>query len=94
MAMTSLNIDFDATRAAGKSVQSSASDFKSLLGDIQNLNNNLKNSWKGADADSYTGKITEQAEVMNKLQKTIDEIGIYLVQVGDAYQKAMEENTL
>lgn len=94
MAMTSLNIDYDATRAAGRSVQSSAGDFKSLLGDIQNLNDSLKNCWKGADADSYTGKIAEQAQIMNKLQTTIQEIGQYLVSVGDAYEKAMNDNTL
>lgn len=92
MAMTSLNIDYEQTRTAGRNIQSSAGDFKSVLGDIQNLNDSLKSSWKGADADSYTGKIAEQAQVMNKLQQTIQEIGEYLVEVGNAYEKAMEEN--
>ncbi len=94
MAMNSLNIDYERTRAAGRSVQNSAGEFKSLLGDIQNLNDSLKNCWKGADADSYTEKISEQAQVMNKLQATIQEVGEYLVSVGDAYEKAMEENTI
>ena len=61
---------------------------------ILNLNDSLKNCWKGADADSYTGKIAEQAQIMNKLQTTIQEIGEYLVSVGDAYEKAMNDNTL
>lgn len=94
MAMTSLNIDYEQTRATGRNIQSSAGDFKSLLGDIQNLNDSLKSCWKGADADSYTGKISEQAQIMNKLQTTIQEIGEYLVEVGNAYEKAMQENTL
>lgn len=94
MAMTSLNIDYAATRATGRSVQSNAGEFKSLLRNIQNLNNSLKNCWKGADADSYTNKIAEQAKVMDKLQKTIQEIGEYLVSVGDAYEKAMQDNKL
>ncbi len=94
MAMTSLNIDYEATRAAGRSVQNQAGEFKALLNNIQSINDNLKSCWKGADADSYTGKITEQAQVMNKLQTTIQEIGEYLVQVGNAYEKAMNENKL
>lgn len=94
MAMTSLNIDYEATRRTGRAIQGYAGDFKKLLSEIQNLNDSLKNSWKGADAEKYTTKISEQAQTMNKLQQTIDEVGTYLIQVGDAYQKAMEENTL
>lgn len=94
MAMTSLNIDYEATRSAGRTIQNSAGDFKSLLGEIQNLNDSLKNCWSGADAQSYTGKISEQAQIMNKLQQTVQEIGEYLVSVGDAYEKAMQENTI
>lgn len=94
MAMTSLNIDFGEVERTANSIKNSAGDFKSLLGDIQNLNDSLKNCWKGADADSYTGKIEEQAQIMNKLQKTIEEIGEYLLSVGKAYAQAMEDNTL
>ena len=94
MAMTSLNIDYEKTRQTGTAIQNYAGDFKKLLGEIQSLNDSLKNCWKGADATEYTNKITEQAQIMNKLQQTIDEVGLYLIQVGDAYQKAMEENTL
>ena len=94
MAMSSLNINYEATRTAGKSVQNQAGEFKSLLNNIQSINDNLKTCWKGADADSYTGKIAEQAQVMNKLQSTIQEIGEYLVQVGNAYEQAMNENKL
>lgn len=94
MAMTSLNINFKNTKDTGTAIQNYAGDFKKLLGEIQSLNDSLKNSWKGADATKYTNEITEQAQIMNKLQQTIDEVGLYLIQVGDAYQKAMEENTL
>ena len=34
MAMSSLNINYEATRTAGKSVQNQAGEFKSLLKDI------------------------------------------------------------
>ena len=89
-----LKINYEATRTAGKNVQSYAGDFKSLLNAIATYNNNLKQSWKGQDAESYTRKITEQAQVMDKLQKTIQEIGEFLVTVGNAYEKAMEENKI
>lgn len=94
MAMTSLNIDFGATKQTGLNVQSKAGEFDSLLKEIQSLNDSLKNCWKGADADSYTGKIAEQAQVMKKLQQTIQEVGEYLVNVSKAYEQAMNDNTL
>lgn len=94
MAMTSLNIDFNATKQTGLNVQSKASEFNALLKEIQNLNNNLKSCWKGADADSYTSKIADQAQVMNKLQKAIQEVGEYLVNVSKAYEQAMNNNKL
>lgn len=89
-----LKIDYEETRRAGNNVQSNAADFKTLLGEISDLNGSLKQSWQGADADKYTQKIAEQAQIMNKLQASIDELGAYLVRVGDAYEKAMNENTL
>lgn len=87
-----LKIDYEATRSTGNQVQSYAGEFNSLLNDIKGLNENLKSSWKGADAESYTGAITEQAQVMDKLKDSIEEIGKFLVSVGDAYEAAMEDN--
>ena len=83
MAMTSLNVDYEKTRTTGRNIQNYAGDFKTLLGEIQNLNDNLKNCWTGDDATKYTGTISEQAQVMNKLQVTIQEMGEYLVTVGN-----------
>lgn len=94
MAMTSLNIDYKETKNTGTAIQNYAADFKRLLGEIQNLNDNLKNCWTGNDATQYTSKISEQAQVMNNLQKTIEEVGTYLIQVSNAYEKAMQENTI
>lgn len=94
MAMTSLNVDYEKTRTTGRNIQNYAGDFKTLLGEIQNLNDNLKNCWTGDDATKYTGTISEQAQVMNKLQVTIQEMGEYLVTVGNEYEKAMQDNTI
>ena len=87
MAMTSLNVDYEKTRATGRNIQNYAGDF-------QNLNDNLKNCWTGNDATKYTSTISEQAQVMNKLQVTIQEMGEYLVTVGNEYEKAMQDNTI
>lgn len=89
-----LKIDYQQTITTGQEVQSKAADFGTLLGEIEALNNELKQSWKGADAESYTTKITEQAQVMNKLKTTMDEIGAFLIKVGNAYEQAMEENKI
>lgn len=89
-----LKIDYQATKTTGNQVQSYAEEFNGLLNDIKGLNEQLKSCWKGDDADSYTGEITEQAQVMDKLKNSIDEIGKFLVSVGNAYEKAMEENKL
>lgn len=94
MAMISLNVDYEKTRTTGRNIQNYAGDFKTLLGEIQNLNDNLKNCWTGDDATKYTGTISEQAQVMNKLQVTIQEMGEYLVTVGNEYEKAMQDNTI
>lgn len=87
-----LKIDYQATRSTGNNVKSNASEFKSLLNEIHTQNEDLKQHWQGADADSYTSKITEQEQVMNKLQATMDEIGDYLIKVANAYEQAMEDN--
>lgn len=87
-----LKIDYQATRTTGNNVKSNAGEFKSLLSEIHNQNEDLKQHWQGADADSYTTKITEQEQVMNKLQASMDEIGDYLIKVANAYEQAMEDN--
>ena len=87
-----LKIDYQATSTTGNNVKSNASEFKSLLIEIHNQNEDLKRHWQGADADSYTSKITEQEQVMNKLQVSMDEIGDYLIKVANAYEQAMEDN--
>lgn len=89
-----LNINYQETRNTGNQVKSQADQFGTLLGEIQSANDELKNCWKGADAQTYTQKIDEQAQVMKKLQATIDEIGVFLVKVGDAYEDAMESNKM
>ncbi len=94
MAMTSLNIDYDQTKTVGNAIKDKAEEFKILLKKIESLNKQLQSNWTGDDAESYTAKITEQADVMNKLQATISDIGTHLVSVAKAYQQTMQENKI
>ena len=89
-----LKVNYEATRATGNQVSNYSQEFNTLLGEIKELNESLKSSWQGADAESYTNEITEQAQVMDKLKSSLEEIGQYLVKVGNAYEKAMEENKI
>ena len=89
-----LNINYEATRATGNNVKAKAEEFGSLLGSINSLNESLKSSWQGGDAESYTSKITEQAEVMKKIQNSMSEIGDYLVQAGNLYEETMNSNKI
>lgn len=89
-----LKIDYQETKSTGNQVQSYAGEFNSLLNDIKGLNEQLRSDWKGDDADSYTTEINEQAQVMDKLKGSIEEIGKFLVDVGNAYEQAMEENKI
>ena len=89
-----LNINYQATKTTGTQVQSYADEFNSLLTDIKGLNDSLKSSWKGDDADSYTGAISEQATVMDNLKGSLEEIGNFLISVSEAYENAMEANKI
>lgn len=87
-----LNINYDAARQTGQSVITQADEFKSLLDQIKNTNNELKTYWQGDDATKYSGAVDEQAEQMQKLETTIREIGEFLIKAANAYQEAMERN--
>lgn len=89
-----LKINYQLTDEAGVNVSNRAQEFDSLLKDIKNINETLKSNWQGADADSYTKEITEQAQVMDKLQDSIEDIGNFLKQVAKAYYDAMGANKL
>ena len=52
-----LSIDYNQTRQLGNSILEKANDFSEVLNKITSENDNLKNSWKGSDADKYTGAV-------------------------------------
>ena len=88
-----LNINYQETRNTGTSVLNQAGEFKTLLENIKAINNELKDYWQGADATKYSGAVDEQAQYMQKLADTVEEIGGFLIKVGDAYEQAMQQNS-
>ena len=87
-----LRINYQETMTVGNQVTAKGEEFKTLLTKIKNVNSNLKAAWEGSDATKYTSAVEEQAVYMDKLASSIDEIGTFLVQVGQAYQEACEAN--
>lgn len=87
-----LRINYSETKSVGNQVSTKASDFQELLNKIKTTNNELKGYWEGSDASKYSSAVEQQAQTMQELANVIDEIGRFLVQVGEAYQAATEDN--
>ncbi len=87
-----LKINYSETISVGNQVTEKGNEFQDLLNKIKNVNSELQTYWEGNDASKYSNSVAEQAEQMQKLAETINEIGAFLVKVGNAYQEACENN--
>ena len=87
-----LRIDYEQTRNIGNQLISKADAFNSLLRNIDSVNQQISQSWAGADAQKYLAAVNEQAKYMQLLASTISEIGNYLIGVSASYQEASENN--
>lgn len=87
-----LSIDYNQTRQLGQQVLEKGNDFSDILTKITNENDNLKNYWKGSDADKYTGAVTAELENMKTLNKAINEMGQFLIDAANAYEQVNEAN--
>lgn len=90
--MDGLSISFSETTTTGNQVSAKGGEFQELLNKIKAVNSELKSYWEGTDASKYSSAVEQQAQVMQELAETIDEIGTFLVKVGNAYQNASEDN--
>lgn len=90
--MNDLKINFEQTRSVGNQVTAKGNDFSALLTKIKGINTNLQTYWEGSDASKYSTSVATQAEYMQQLANTINEIGDFLVKVGNAYEEAMNNN--
>ena len=91
-AYMNINIDFQATRNLGEEIKEKAGEFQTVLNNIINSNEQLKSAWEGTDANFYTKEVEEQAKIMQELYKTINKMGEFLVEVGNAYENVSKSN--
>ena len=87
-----LKINFEETRSVGNQVTQKGGEFQELLNRIKSVNTELQSYWEGSDASKYSTAVATQAEEIQRLVDTINEIGAYLVKVGNAYEEAMNNN--
>ena len=87
-----LRINYQETISVGNQVSVKAEEFKNLLSRIRNVNSRLETAWQGTDASKYTNAVEEQTVYMDKLGEAMNEIGNFLVKVGNAYQEASQAN--
>lgn len=90
--MADLRINYSETISVGNQVTEKGGEFQELLNSVKATNSELKSYWEGSDASKYSNAVEQQAEYMQQLSDTIDEIGAFLVKVGQAYQEACENN--
>ena len=90
--MNDLKINFEETRSVGNQVTTKGGEFTTLLTKIKGINTDLQSYWEGSDASKYSTSVATQAEYMQQLADTINEIGSFLVKVGNAYEEAMNSN--
>lgn len=90
--MNDLNINFSETRSVGNQVTTKGGEFTTLLSKIKRINTDLQSYWEGSDASKYSASVATQSEYMQQLADTINEIGEFLVKVGNAYEEAMNNN--
>lgn len=90
--MDGLKINYSETISVGNQVAEKGGEFQELLNKVKATNSELKTYWEGSDASKYSTSVEQQAEYMQQLTDTINEIGGFLVKVGQAYQEACENN--
>lgn len=90
--MDGLKINYEATIGVGNQVTEKGAQFQELLNKIKATNSELKSYWEGSDASKYSTSVDEQAVYMQQLTDTINEIGSFLVKVGEAYKEVTENN--
>ena len=87
-----LRVDYARMRDVGNQVVEQAGEFQASLNTIKNVNSQLASYWEGSDASKYSTAVSAQAQEMQKLSELINDIGIFLIKIGEAYRQANEDN--
>jgi len=87
-----LNVDLDQLKVLGENISAKAEEFKTVLTNINAVNENLSQYWQGADAQKYIETVKLQAEEMQKLYEVLVKCGEYITAAKNAYQGALDAN--
>ena len=87
-----LSIDYGKTRQLGNDILEKGKEFNEVLNKVNSENDNLRNYWKGADAEKYTGAVAVEIQNMRVLYQAINEMGEFLIQAANAYEQVNEAN--
>ncbi len=90
--MADLKIDYEKTRSVASAIKTNNSDFLVKLKIIRDTNNDLKADWEGTDASTYSTAVEEQIALVDQLSKAIEETGMFLERVANAYEEALNAN--
>ncbi len=88
-----LNINFEELNNVGNQVIAKGGEFQDLLNRIKAANNELQSYWQGDDASKYSNAVAQQAESIQKLVNTVNQIGETLLSVSRAYQEVVNDNS-
>ena len=87
-----LKVDYERMRDLGNQVVEQAGEFQTDLNSIKNVNSQLASYWEGKDASKYSTAVAAQVSEMQKLSDLINDIGLFLIKIGEAYRQASEDN--
>ena len=87
-----LSIDYEKTRKLGNQIIDKGTEFKGILDKLEQENNEIKNSWKGSDSSKYTSAVEREIGNMRVLKQAIDDMGTFLINAANAYQRVNETN--
>lgn len=87
-----LKVDYARMRDLGNQVVEQAGEFQTDLNSIKNVNSQLASYWEGSDASKYSTAVSAQVSEMQKLSDLINDIGLFLIKIGEAYRQASEDN--
>lgn len=87
-----MNYDTNQIRSVGSKLEGYSGDFQTRLDSINKINQDIKNNWQGASADSYIKAIEEQHKKMCELTTTISELGACLKNLAQAIEELEQSN--
>jgi len=87
-----LKLDLAELKTLGDNIGVKADEFKTILDNINRVNDNLSLYWQGADAEQYKTTVESQAKEMEKLYNVLKECSNCILSAKKAYEEALNAN--